>query len=135
VLDAMPRDGYDPPSAATQVLQAMHGEFWIDAASHQWIKGTARVLRPVWIEGFLARVQPGTEFEVEQTPVGGGIWLPKRFETRSQSAILFLFHHQTYDERTYFNYRRASDPGGALRPASAPATAGRPRSRIPAPAR
>jgi hypothetical protein len=108
VLRATPRPGYDPPDAESQVLTGMRGEFWIDTATSQLVRGVARVLRPVSIEGFLARVEPGTEFEVTQQPVGPGIWLPTHFTIRSRSAIVFLFHHHTDEERTYFNYRRTS---------------------------
>jgi hypothetical protein len=108
VLAASPRRGYDPPSVEAQVLTGMRGEFWIDTATFQLLRGWARVLRPVSIEGFLATVQPGTEFVVEQQPVGGGVWLPTHLSIRSRSSIIFLFHHHTSEDRTYFNYRKAS---------------------------
>jgi len=68
VLTATPRAGYDSPSAEARVLTGMQGEFWIDTATYQLWHGWARVLHPVSIEGFLATVQPGTEFEVDQRP-------------------------------------------------------------------
>jgi len=50
------------PSTEAEVLTGMQGQFWIDTKSYQLIRGVARVLRPVTIGGFLATVQPGTEF-------------------------------------------------------------------------
>jgi hypothetical protein len=108
VLAAAPRRGYDPPNAEAKVLAGMRGEFWIDSATYQLVHGTARVLKPVSIAGFFARVQPGTEFLVEQQPVDAGIWLPSRFQIRSRSSILFLFHHHVSEERIYFDYRRSA---------------------------
>lgn len=108
VLQATPRAGYAPPTVETRVLTSMRGEFWIDTSTFQWVKGTARVMQPVSIAGFLARVQPGTELEVELASVAQGVWLPKHFELRSRSSILFLFHHHKYEDDTYFNYRKLS---------------------------
>jgi hypothetical protein len=97
-----------PPNIEARVLTGMQGEFWIDTKTYQLFRGWARVLRPVSIEGFLATVQPGTEFEIEQRPVGDGIWLPTRFFIHSRSDIAFVFHHHTSEDRTYFNYRKVS---------------------------
>ena len=60
VLKATPKPGYQPPDMETQVLPGMEGELWIDQATYEWVKVTAEVIRTVSIEGFLARVEPGT---------------------------------------------------------------------------
>ena len=106
VLDATPRQGYDPPNVEAHVLTGMRGQFWIDTRTFQLVRGWARVLHPVAVEGFLATVEPGTEFEVEQQPVADGIWLPTHFAIHSRSAILHLFHHQASEDHVYSNYRR-----------------------------
>jgi hypothetical protein len=109
VLDAAPRPGYDPPTVEAKVLTGMRGEFWIDASAFQLVRGTARVLEPVSIGGFLAKIQPGTEFVIEEQPLDVGVWLPTRFVIRSHSSILFLFHHHVSEERTYFDYTRVGN--------------------------
>jgi hypothetical protein len=106
VLQATPRKGYNPPNVESRVLTAMRGEFWIDTITFQWVRASAVVLRPVSIDGFLARIQPGTEFEVEQMPMSGEVWLPKHFQIRSRSSILFFFHHHINEDDTYFDYRK-----------------------------
>src|SRR5689334_9993821 len=60
LLKATPRAGYKPPNMEAQVLTGMEGEMWIDQKTFQWVKVTAKVIRPVSIEGFLASVEPGT---------------------------------------------------------------------------
>jgi hypothetical protein len=65
-------------------------------------------VRPVSIAGFLARVQPGTRFELEKMPVANGIWLPKHFAMKSSARILFLFRHHSQEDETYFNYQNAA---------------------------
>jgi hypothetical protein len=106
VLEAMPRPGYRPPNMETQVLTGMQGKLWIDEKSFQWVRVEAQVVRPVTIEGFLARVEPGTRFELEKMPVDDGVWLPKHFAMESGAKILFFFTYRTQEDQTYFNYRK-----------------------------
>ena len=108
VLRATPRAGYQPPNTDSEVLTGMRGTLWIDTRTYQWVKVEAQVVRPVSIAGFLARVQPGTRFELEKMPVGDGIWLPKHFAMRSDARVLFLFRRQTQEQDTYFNYQKAA---------------------------
>ena len=105
VLQAKPRTGYKPPDRDSQVLTGMEGTLWIDKETFQWVRVQAHVFRPVSIEGFIARVEPGTQFELDKTPVSGDIWLPKRFSMRSRAKVMFLFHRRNWEEDSYFNYR------------------------------
>ena len=57
----------------------MQGQLWIDESSCQWVKVEAHVMNPGSMFGFLAKVKPGTRFELEQAPVTSTLWLPKRF--------------------------------------------------------
>ena len=107
VLRATPRPGYQPPNLQAQVLPGMQGQLWIDESTYQWVKVTAKVIHPVSIEGFLAQVEPGTQFELEKMPVGNGIWQPKHFAVKSQAKVLFLFNRNSHDEETYFDYQRS----------------------------
>ncbi len=50
----------NPPNLDTQVPPGMQGELWSDTRSYEWVKVTARVVRPIAIEGLLAQVEPGT---------------------------------------------------------------------------
>lgn len=113
VLGAVPKRNYDPPSTEAEVLTGMRGQFWIDTKSYQMIRAVARVLKPVTIEGFLATVQPGTEFEFEQKRVEPELWLPTHLQIRSYSRILLFFRHHIHEDRTFFNYRRESSPANA----------------------
>lgn len=108
VLHAEPRPGYHPINRDTQVLTGMKGTLWIDQKSLQWVKVEAEVTRPVAIEGFMARVEPGTRFELERMPVAPGIWLARHFSMKSHSQVLYLFPHRKSEEETYSDYRRIS---------------------------
>jgi len=110
VLKATPKPGYHPPNTETKVLTGMQGRLWIDKETFQWVKVEAEVIYPVSIAGFLARVEPGTRFELEKMPVGEGIWLPKHFAMKSRAKILFLFTSQKQEDETYFDYRKTVPP-------------------------
>ena len=106
VLKATPRPGYRPPNRDSRVLPGMEGTLWIDKASFQWVKVEAHVIRPVEIEGFVAKVEPGTRFELEQMPVEGDIWLPKHYMMTASAKLFGIISHHSQEDDTYFNYHR-----------------------------
>lgn len=107
ILSAYPRPGYQPPNDETKALTGMRGKLWIDEATFQWVKVYAWVIRPVSIEGFLATVEPGTQFELERSRVAEGVWLPSHFSERANAEILSFIAHRSYDNETYFDYQAA----------------------------
>jgi len=111
VLKATPRPGYKPPTLETQVLLGMQGELWIDEKTYNWVRVTAHVIHPVSIEGFLAQVEPGTQFELENSPVAGGIWQATHFSMKSQAKVLYMFNRASHDDETYFEYQRIETSG------------------------
>jgi hypothetical protein len=105
VLDAAPKPGYDPSSHEGRVLKGMIGRLWIDKASYQWVKVHAEVVKPVSLYGFLAKVGPGTEFDLEQMPVAGDIWMPKAFNVRVKASALGVFNENSEEHDTYRDYQ------------------------------
>jgi hypothetical protein len=116
VLEATPHPGYRPTSNETKVLTGMRGKMWIDIDEYQWVRVQAQVFRPVAIGLFIAHVQPGTEFMLEQAPVDNEVWLPSRFVTQVQATALMFWSKKYSRSETYSNYRhlgaaeRASHP-------------------------
>jgi hypothetical protein len=105
VLKAMPKPGYRPPTMETQVLTGMHGELWIAQNGFHWVKVTAQVIHPVSIEGFLAEVEPGTQFELNEAPVGdGSVWQPSHFAMKSNARVFHLFPRESNEEEVYTDY-------------------------------
>lgn len=108
VIQATPRAGYQPTDNPSKVLTGMRGELWIDKQTFQWVKVKADVIHPVSIEGFLAKVEPGTHFELEKLPVGNGIWLPRHFTMTAKAKVLSVINHGDYADETYFDYQNVS---------------------------
>ncbi len=116
VLEGAPKPGYRPPSRDTKVLKGMRGKMWIDEQAYQWVKVEAEVFRPVVFGLFIAKVEPGTEFTLEQQPVQENLWLPSHFSVSVKARVLGFWSHNTTDDETYSNYTRASqaaEPGSA----------------------
>jgi hypothetical protein len=111
LLNATPKPGYQPPNLETKALTGMEGKLWIDTATFEWVQVEAQVVRPVSIEGFLAKVEPGTVFHLVRAPVGKAFWAPSHFSERSKARIVGLIGHSTHDDETYTNYR----PAGAVK--------------------
>jgi hypothetical protein len=108
VLEGTPRPEYRPTSRETKVLKGMRGTMWIDQQAYQWVKVRAEVFRPVAFGLFIAQVEPGTEFTLEQKPIAGGLWLPSHFSMRVKAEVLHLWSHDTNDDETYWDYQPAS---------------------------
>jgi hypothetical protein len=104
VLAAEPKPGYQPSSHEGRVLKGMQGQLWIDKATHQWVKVHAEVVKPVSFFGFIAKVGPGTEFDLEQAPVAAGIWLPTVFNVRVKASALG-FNQDSSENDTYRDYQ------------------------------
>jgi hypothetical protein len=108
VLKATPKPGYQPPNKEAKVLTGMQGEIWVDKQTFQWVRVEAEVIHSISILGFLARVEPGTRFELEKMPVDSGIWLPAHFAMKSRAKIFFLYSRKDQEDETYFDYRKAT---------------------------
>jgi len=105
VLEANPKPGFEPKSRDARVLTGMKGKMYIDKATYQWAKVEAEVIKPVSFYGFLAKVEPGTRFVLEQAPVRSGLWLPVRFIEVVQARALGIINEDSNHEESYSRYR------------------------------
>ncbi|MFB3917168.1 MAG: hypothetical protein ACE14M_10590 [Terriglobales bacterium] len=106
VLKGTPRRGYNPPNNQAKALTGMQGTLFVETNTFHWVKAEGEVVRPIWIEGFFARIQPGTRFLLEQMPVGDGVWMPSRFSMHAKAKVFFLFSHTEWEDDTYFGYHK-----------------------------
>jgi hypothetical protein len=114
VLDAEPKPGYEATDREGRVLKGMKGELWIDKSTNQWVKVHAEVVKPVTFYGFLAKVGPGTAFDLEQEPVTGNIWMPKRFSVRVNSTALGFLNENSTENDTYRDYQPMPEASALL---------------------
>lgn len=109
VFDAVRNPRYRPVNSKAKTLTGMRGKLWIDARTYHWVKVEAEVIDPVYFEGFLARVDPGTKFILDKEPVDDNVWLPTRFSVQVNSKILGLFSHNSSEQDTFSQYHRSSE--------------------------
>jgi hypothetical protein len=114
VLDAAPKPGYRSATREGRILEGMKGRLWVDQRTYQWVKVHAEVVRPVSLGGFLAKVAPGTEFDLEQAPVTDSLWLAKRFSVRVKASALGIFNEDSTETDTYRDYHPTPEPSALL---------------------
>ena len=108
VFDALPKPGYLPKNRDAKVLTGMKGRLWVDKGTFQWAKVQAEVITPISFYGFLAKVEPGTNFLLEQAPVAGRFWFPIRFHQKVNAKALGVINTNSLDEETYSDYKPLS---------------------------
>jgi hypothetical protein len=107
---AIPRPDYVPPVEKARVLTGMRGTLWIDKADYHWVKVQAEVTQPVSFGFFIAKVNPGTRFELDQMPVDS-YWLPKHFVDTVNASVFGLYGYRTQDESFYSAYQPNASTG------------------------
>jgi hypothetical protein len=110
VLDAEPNPAYQPAVEKARVLLGMKGRLWIEKEHYHWVKVEAEVIHPVEIGLFVAKVRPGTRFELEQAPLGD-VWLPKHFSAHVNASVFGLYGIRSSEEELYSDYRSIAAAG------------------------
>ncbi len=103
-LEATPDPAYRPPVEKARVLTGMRGEMWIDKQQYHWVRVKAEVIAPVSFGFFIARVKPGTEFDLVQSPIGN-FWLPKKLVEKVNASVLGLYGYRNQLETFYSDYK------------------------------
>ncbi len=109
-LKFTPNPKYDPPNRELQVYQGMEGSMLVDPADERLVKIQARLFKTVnfgW--GILGRLDPGGQFEVQQSRVGGDRWEVTEMRLRFTGKILLFKSLNISEHETAFDYRRAPE--------------------------
>lgn len=114
VLNGTPKPGYVPKSRGAQVLSGMDVTFWIDKASYQWLRVEAEVNKRISVYGFLAKVGSGTKFMLEQQPVSGSLWLPRRVLVQVKASVLGFLNEDSIHDQRYSDYTPAGSAVSAM---------------------
>ena len=109
VLLATPHVGYRAHGKFGKMFSNVRGKLWVDKQDFGWIKLEGQVTQAFSMGLFVARVQRGTHILLEETCVGGEVWVPKRIEVRASARILFLKSLDIDRVLTYSDYDRVTD--------------------------
>jgi len=109
-LKFKPNPKYEAPNRELQVYYGMEGSMLIDPTEERLVKIQARLFKGVnfgW--GILGHLDPGGQFEVEQSRVGGDRWEVTDMRLRFTGKVLLFKSLNINEHESAFDYRRAPD--------------------------
>lgn len=109
VFDFEPRPGYSPRSREAHVYEGVRGRIWIDQAEGQLVQLQAETFRDVTMGVFLASVNRGARFELQQIRHESGQWVPFDQLVRFNVRVLFKSMRRQV-ETQYRDFQRYSGP-------------------------
>ncbi len=78
VIEATPRQGYQPPSRTARMFAHLRVKLWVDKQDSHLVKGEVEVVDSISVGLFLVRVAKGSRAAFEQTRVNDEVWLPSQ---------------------------------------------------------
>jgi hypothetical protein len=113
VIDALPRPGYHPKSAAAGYFPKIKARFWIDKAEGQWVRVEAESVDTISFAGFILRVAKGSRYIGEQVRVSEGVWAPKHLWYKASARIALVKGIQLEVDTRQSDYRKPQADGRA----------------------
>lgn len=108
VIQMTPRPGFVPKTPHAAMMEHLEATMWVDKQDFCIAKAQAHVIDTISIGWILARVGPGTRFEIDQTRVADGVWMPGILKINGVAHVL-LFHSKNLNEElTYSGYHLAT---------------------------
>lgn len=107
VIAFTPRPDFVPTTPHGGMLSHVDGKLWIDKQDVQWAKAEAQVAQSISIGWILARIGRGAHFELEQTRVDNGVWLPRKLTISGDALVMMVHSKPINEEMTWSDYRRA----------------------------
>jgi hypothetical protein len=80
VIEATPRQGYQPRSGTAKMLAHLRGKLWVDRQDYHLVKAEVDVVETISVGLFLVRVAKGSRAAFEQALVDDEVWLPRRVQ-------------------------------------------------------
>ncbi len=106
LIEAMPREGYQPRSRTAKLFRSLKGRFWVDQQDHQIVKVEVEVIDTIWMGLFLVRVAKGSRAMLELTCISDGVWLPDHLQVLA-SARLGLLSALRIEESIHYSLYRS----------------------------
>jgi hypothetical protein len=87
IIEALPRQGYQPRSSTAKLFRSIKGRFWVDQQDHQMVKVEAEVTDTISVGLFLVRVAKGSRAILELTSVNNEVWVPERLQVFASARL------------------------------------------------
>lgn len=105
VVEATPRQGYQPQSRTARIFSHLQGKLWIGQQDYQLVKAKVEVTVAITAGLFLIRVAKGSHAELEQTRVNSEVWLPHRMQAVVSARVGLLRVVRIEQEVSYSDCR------------------------------
>ncbi|GEM_PF-418233 len=132
VIEATPRQGYQPRSRTAEVLVHLRGKLWVDKQDYHLVKAEVEVIDTISVGFFMVRLAKGSSAMFEETRVNNEVWLPRRVQLIASARLGLLKVVRIEQEMIYSKCRefqpsplampRLKPPGVPLPDRSAPIT-------------
>ena len=108
IIQAEPRRDYKPKAGGPEAkwLTKMRGKLWIDKSDYHWVRIETEAIDTVSFGLGLARVSPGTRFELQQVRVNDELWAPESIRIRVDARLALVKRFRKDVEITYRDYRK-----------------------------
>jgi hypothetical protein len=109
VIEATPRQGYQPRSLTAKVLAHVQGKLWVDKEDYHLVKAGVEVVDTISVGLFLVRVAKGSRAAFEQTRVNDEVWLPRQVWAFASARLGLLKVLRIEQEISYSGCREFQD--------------------------
>jgi hypothetical protein len=110
MLKFRPAPNFKPSSSQSLILQGMAGELWMDPTTQRMVKIDGKLIKDVKIGwGFLARLNQGGTFLMEQSQARDGTWHQKLLSVHFDGTELIFKHLHIAVNQVRCCYERVPD--------------------------
>jgi len=118
VIQAIPRQEYQPRSRTARLFRSLQGRFWVDQQDFQIVKVEAEVTDTISIGAFLVRVAKGSRATLEMACAGDRVCQPDRLQVFASARLGLLavlrieqtVHYSRYTEAPASRISTAATP-------------------------
>ena len=106
IIDAWPREDYQPKNSKAAMLKKFKGRMWIDQQEYQWVRLEGEAIDTVTWGLFLARLSKGSRIFFEQVRVNDEVWMPKQVKVDLDARIALLKRYLGDINLRYQDFRK-----------------------------
>ncbi len=106
-VTADPKPGYVGQTRISRMFPKMRGTIWVHQQGYQWLRVEMETLDAITFGGFLAKLDKGARFNLEQMRVNEELWALRQLNTRVTARALLMRFNQG-QQIDFRNYRKFS---------------------------
>jgi hypothetical protein len=104
---ADPKPGFEGQTRIGRMFPKMRGTFWVNQQNYAWLRAEIETLDAITFGGFLAKLDKGSTFKLEQMRVNDEFWAIRQLNTRVTARALLMRFNQA-QQIDFRNYRKFS---------------------------